>query len=110
MFILDQQHLGTLTLVRDDDREIELFDWTSLSVQQTNATEQRIDDLQKELQVQNATIARMRAQMEDFLKAKEEHEHLMLERFAHLLNAKKLKIRDQQRLLVGAKIDENAGW
>jgi len=46
--------------------------------------------------------------MDEFLTVKEEHENHMLEKFSHLLNAKKLKIRDQQRLLAGAAINGNA--
>lgn len=47
--------------------------------------------------------------MEDFLRVKNEHENQMLERFSYLLNAKKLKIRDQQKLLAGATVSKNAG-
>lgn len=72
------------------------------------AAEQKTRDMQAELKTQNNVIKKMKSQMQEFLKVKEEHENQMLERFSHLLNAKKLKIRDQQRLLAGATIDENA--
>jgi len=45
-------------------------------------------------------------QLDDLLEAKKEHEDLLLEKVALLLNEKKLKIRDQQRLLSTAKVDE----
>jgi hypothetical protein len=43
------------------------------------------------------------------IRAKEEHEDALLHKFAELLNAKKLKIRDQQRLLATAKVDAEKG-
>jgi hypothetical protein len=42
---------------------------------------------------------------EEFVKLKSENETQLLEKFSVLLNEKKLKIRDQQRLLSGASID-----
>lgn len=43
--------------------------------------------------------------MEDLVKGKEEHEDILIRKFAELLNEKKLKIREQNRLLVTAKPD-----
>lgn len=48
----------------------------------------------------------MTKQLDHLIEAKKEHEDLLLERAALLLNEKKLKIRDQQRLLATAKVDE----
>merc|ERR1711939_405777 len=47
-------------------------------------------------------------QLEDLVKAKKDHEDELLKKFAALLNTKNLKIRDQQRLLAGAKIPKDA--
>jgi hypothetical protein len=44
-------------------------------------------------------------QLDDLVKAKKSHQDEMLRKFAALLNTKKLKIRDQQRLLAHAKVD-----
>ena len=100
--------MGVVILERDDDREIELFDWTDLAVQNLHESEQETRELQAELRSQNAVIKKMKSQMDEFLTVNEEHENQMLEKFSHLLNAKKLKIRDQQRLLAGATLNENA--
>ncbi len=51
----------------------------------------------------------LNAQLEDLIRVKDEHENALLENFTKLLNAKKLKIRDQQRLLARAKIEPDAG-
>lgn len=42
------------------------------------------------------------------MKAKKSHQDEMLRKFAALLNTKKLKIRDQQRLLAHARVDPGA--
>lgn len=51
------------------------------------------------------TIDDLTAQLEDLVKAKKSHQDEMLRKFAALLNTKKLKIRDQQRLLAHSKVD-----
>ena len=43
--------------------------------------------------------------LEELVRLKIEHEDGLLEKFSLLLNEKKLKIRDQQRLLTGATVD-----
>lgn len=51
----------------------------------------------------------LQEQLDEFIKAKADSERELLEKFRLLLNSKKLKIRDQQRLLASAKIDPVAG-
>lgn len=57
---------------------------------------------------QQKTIADLTTQLDDLVKAKKSHQDEMLRKFAALLNTKKLKIRDQQRLLAHAKVDPKA--
>lgn len=47
--------------------------------------------------------------MKELIAAKEESELQMLQKFTELLNAKKSKIRDQQRVLATATVDEDKG-
>lgn len=51
------------------------------------------------------TANELKAQLEDLLKAKDDDERQLLEKFRDLLNEKKLKIRQQQRLLASAEVD-----
>ncbi|KAH0127624.1 hypothetical protein KCU67_g17295, partial [Aureobasidium melanogenum] len=51
------------------------------------------------------TIDDLTAQLDDLVKAKKSHQDEMLRKFAALLNTKKPKIRDQQRLLAHSKVD-----
>lgn len=55
------------------------------------------------------TIAKLNAQLEEFIKTKNETETAMLQQFMELLNEKKRKIRDQSRLLAGAKVNKVTG-
>ena len=52
------------------------------------------------------TIDDLTIQLDDLVKAKKSHQDEMLRKFAALLNTKKLKIRDQQRLLAHAKVQQ----
>jgi hypothetical protein len=54
---------------------------------------------------QQETVSKLNAQLEELIDAKANHETELLEKFRDLLNEKKAKIRDQQRLLATAKVD-----
>lgn len=58
---------------------------------------------------EQSTIAKLHAQLDDFIKTKNEAETAMLQQFMELLNEKKRKIRDQNRLLASVKVDKTAG-
>lgn len=55
------------------------------------------------------TIAKLSQQLADLMEAKSQHENQLLANFAQLLNEKKLKIRNQQRLLASATADPTKG-
>jgi hypothetical protein len=55
------------------------------------------------------TIAKLTQQLADLMQAKTQHENQMIANFAQLLNEKKLKIRNQQRLLASATADPAKG-
>ncbi|KAI9671142.1 MAG: hypothetical protein M1817_003649 [Caeruleum heppii] len=99
------QRLGVIILAVDQSQEIELFDWTSICVTTVDAIETEVQSLNARYQSQEKTITKLKSQLEDLVQAKLQHESEMLEKFRDLLNEKKLKIRDQQRLLKDAHID-----
>jgi hypothetical protein len=57
------------------------------------------------LKEKDEQIARLQESLEELVKLKSENEAQLLEKFSLLLNEKKLKIRDQQRLLLTSKVD-----
>ena len=107
------QRLGEITLKALDDEEagdrVELLDWLAIAVDRTASLEKKVEDLGSKYEEQGNTIQKLNQQLDELIEAKKEHEALLLEKFQALLNAKKLKIRDQQRLLASAKVDPQTG-
>lgn len=100
------QRLGTIKLYEDDEKEeIQVFEWVDHAVASADELRTQMEVLQVSAASQKEQIAKLSKDLDDLMKAKKEHEDDMLSKFAALLNTKKLKIRDQQRLLTGARID-----
>jgi hypothetical protein len=100
-----QQRLGAFYLSYDEDQEIELFEWCGIAVQSTSISANELASFKSKFREQQETITKLNAQLEELIAAKTNHETELLEKFCDLLNEKKAKIRDQQRLLATAKID-----
>lgn len=107
------QRLGEITLQVLDNREasdrVELLDWLAIAVDRTVSLENKVNDLGSKYEEQSKTIQKLSQQLDEFIEAKKGHEALLLEKFQALLNAKKLKIRDQQRIIASAKVDPQTG-
>jgi len=93
----------------DEDAEIELFRWAGTAARSATVVEGELASLRLKYRSQKETIKKLDEQLEGFIKAKVEHDNELLEKFVELLNAKKLKIRDQQRLLDAAKMGSSTG-
>ena len=107
------QRLGEVILRVLDEEEaserVELLDWVTVAVDRANFLESKVEDLSLKYDEQGKAIQKLNQQLEQLIEAKREHETSLLEKFQELLNSKKLKIRDQQRLLAGAKVDSQKG-
>lgn len=104
-----QVTLGEILLPRDDGFEFNPFEWAQVSAQAHSQTLRKLVDLKSRVSSEQDTIAKLNAQLDDFIKTKTETETAMLQQFMELLNEKKRKIRDQSRLLATAKVDKSAG-
>lgn len=94
-----------MTLNHKADEAIQLFDWCGAAAlareqfQETVVAEKaKISDLE-------AHITELRNQLDELTESKKARETEMLEKFCGLLNEKKVKIREQQRLLSTAQVD-----
>ncbi|KAJ5317277.1 hypothetical protein N7508_001785 [Penicillium antarcticum] len=96
------QRLGTLVLKQDDEQAVELFDWTGIAAARADMLEQQVSSLSSRCHLAEDTIRTLNEQLEDLTQAKTHHETQLIANFAQLLNEKKLKIRNQQRLLASA--------
>ena len=93
----------------DDEFEFNPFEWAQTSAVAHAETLQKVAVLEATINSKHDTIAKLNAQLDDFIRAKNETETAMLQQFMTLLNEKKRKIRDQSRLLAGVKVDKTTG-
>ena len=100
---------GEIVLPKDDEFEFNPFEWAQASAQAHLQTLQELAEVKARIDSEKDTITRLNAQLDDFIKTKNEAEAAMLQQFMELLNEKKRKIRDQSRLLAGAKVDKSTG-
>jgi hypothetical protein len=101
--------LGEFALQRNSDTEIDPIDWAYTSAQAHNETLKQMAEFRAKVDGEQRTIEKLQAQLDDFIRTKDQTETAMLEQFMGLLNEKKRKIRDQNRLLAGAQLDESKG-
>ncbi|KIV98931.1 uncharacterized protein PV09_09317 [Verruconis gallopava] len=99
------QRLGTITLEPTSDDKFDLWAGCAAGAQLIADTRKHANELARKLEQQRAANRKLQEQLQDLMQAKEAHEEALLHKFAELINAKKLKIRDQQRLLATAKVD-----
>ncbi|KAL8869876.1 MAG: hypothetical protein Q9198_007777, partial [Flavoplaca austrocitrina] len=99
------QKLGELSLTKDADAGINVLDWANTAISRAESLETEAQTLQMKLAEQTEFAQNLNAQLDELILAKKEHEDTLLEKCAILINEKKGKIRDQQRLLADAKVD-----
>lgn len=93
----------------DDEFEFNPFEWAQTSATAHARTQQQLADVMARIKCEQDTVAKLNAQLQDFIKTKHETETAMLQQFMGLLNEKKRKIRDQSRILAGANVDHDTG-
>ncbi|KAJ4378934.1 hypothetical protein N0V86_005811 [Didymella sp. IMI 355093] len=98
---------GEIVLPRDDEFEFNPFEWAQASALAHMKTLQELAEVKARIDSEKDTITKLNAQLDDFIKTKNEAETAMLQQFMELLNEKKRKIRDQSRLLATAKVDKS---
>ncbi|KAL1867185.1 hypothetical protein Plec18167_008726 [Paecilomyces lecythidis] len=96
------QRLGSISLKQDDEQAIELFEWTAITASAADALETQLASLRARYRTAEDTISKLNSQLEELVRAKSEHEDQLIAKCVQLLNEKKLKIRNQQRLLATA--------
>ena len=97
--------LGSLTLIKKKKHELDVIRWTHVSCTHVSTLSTRLRNSEALVKSQRAQIADLEAQLENILLSKREAEDADYAKYAALINTKKLKIRDQQKLLATAKVD-----
>ena len=94
------QRLGSIRLDQDDGREaVNAFDWVDTAVAHSDELRSQLEAMQTSMRSRQDEVGRLNRELDDLIQAKKEHENELLAKCAALLNAKKMKIRDQQRLI-----------
>ncbi|KAI1121782.1 hypothetical protein F5Y10DRAFT_255583 [Nemania abortiva] len=99
------QRLGSIKLDENSKTEISPFDWCVSAIASRTKITDELAAATAKIESLERSVKELKAELEEFISAKEEDETQLLEKFQDLLNEKKLKIRQQLRLLAAAKID-----
>jgi hypothetical protein len=101
-----QQRIGTITLdLYDNADEIDIFDWCGTAILSKKKTEADLKSVTSKAQELEKAVKELKDQLEELIQAKKSDESELLEKFRDLLNEKKIKIREQQRLLLASNVD-----
>ncbi|KAK4120813.1 hypothetical protein N657DRAFT_658176 [Parathielavia appendiculata] len=101
------QRLGSLTLNHKADEAIQLFDWCGAVALEREKFHETVADEKAKVADLEARITELRNQLDELTESKKAREAELLEKFCTLLNEKKVKIREQQRLLSTAQVDQS---
>ncbi|KAI1388384.1 uncharacterized protein F4822DRAFT_244679 [Hypoxylon trugodes] len=99
------QRVGSLKLEEDEKTEISPFDWCVSAIGSREKIQENLATTNAKTQALEDSLKELKDQLDDLIKTKEEDETHLLEKFRNLLNEKKVKIRQQQRLLASANVD-----
>ncbi|KAI0850110.1 hypothetical protein F5Y00DRAFT_40608 [Daldinia vernicosa] len=99
------QRLGSIKLEEDEKTEISPFDWCISALGAREKVGEDLAAANLKIKSLEDSLAELKDQLDELIKAKDEDETQLLEKFRDLINEKKVKIRQQQRLLASASID-----
>ncbi|KAE9984568.1 hypothetical protein EG327_004981 [Venturia inaequalis] len=103
------QKLGQVDLpVYTGLEQPDAFEWAEIAAKNFDDSRRHIETIEAQLATQAETIGKLQSQLDSIVNAKAEHEGVLLHKFTELINSKKVKIRDQQRVLGTAKLDPDA--
>ena len=84
-------------------------DWAAISVSRGDALEQKVASLDGRYRQAEDENRKLNEQLEKLIQTKIQHENQLIANFVQILNQKKLKIRNQQRLLDSSTVDPAKG-
>lgn len=82
-----------------------MFEWCGLTLNAKQGATKELADLKEKLHEKNEETKKLNDTLKELVDLKNAHEDDLAQKFSILLNEKKLKIRDQQRLLAAANVD-----
>ncbi|CAH0040969.1 unnamed protein product [Clonostachys solani] len=98
------QRLGAITIGVAPGSEFNVLDWCATAVDAAAESKALTASTATKIQDFESTIADLKHQLDELIKAKDEDETALLFKFRDLLNEKKVKIREQQKVIESAPI------
>ncbi|KAH8178057.1 DNA double-strand break repair and v(D)J recombination protein XRCC4 domain-containing protein [Sarocladium implicatum] len=98
--------LGAVTLNYTEGEEIGLFEWCASAVDASFEGMKALSDAEEQKEALEAEVKDYKRQLEELIQAKNDDETTLLHKFRDLLNEKKLKIREQQKIISAASFPE----
>lgn len=92
------EKIGDITLL-SDELDISLFDWCNTIIQLRDKSQFELSVLRSVVAIKDNEIKKLKETLDQMIKLKGDHENELMEKFALLLNEKKIKIREQYRSL-----------
>ncbi|KAH8657175.1 hypothetical protein BGZ60DRAFT_384402 [Tricladium varicosporioides] len=99
------QRLGAISLSNTEEEEVDIFEWCGSTITSKATLKDELRSRCSSLKEKDIHIEKLEESFRELIDLKNEHEKSLLEKFSLLLNEKKLKIRDQQRLLSASNVD-----
>ncbi|KAH6610240.1 hypothetical protein Trco_000260 [Trichoderma cornu-damae] len=93
------QRLGSIELKHDEDEGIELFAWCAESVDALDRSNVALAEAAARAKELETNVTELKAQLDELVASKQDDETALLLKFRDLLNEKKVKIREQQKVL-----------
>ncbi|KAL7795266.1 hypothetical protein V8C37DRAFT_375001 [Trichoderma ceciliae] len=101
------QRLGSIELKYDEDEGIELFKWCAESIDDLAQSNVALAEATAHAKELGATVTELKAQLDELLTSKQDDETALLLKFRDVLNEKKVKIREQQKVLAAAPLQNS---
>ncbi|KAB5585967.1 hypothetical protein GE09DRAFT_1210557 [Coniochaeta sp. 2T2.1] len=99
-----KQRIGTVT-VSLAEADFDIVDWCSTALLSKKKVEDDLRSVTSKAKDLEDAVKELKDQLEELIAAKKADESELLEKFRDLLNEKKVKIREQQRLLLSNNVD-----
>ncbi|KAK3191328.1 hypothetical protein K4F52_002538 [Lecanicillium sp. MT-2017a] len=93
------QRLGTITLSHDENEAIELLEWCAVSAEAVVANKAVASKAEEKNRELESAVDALKTQLDELVAAKAEDETALLHKFRDLLNEKKIKIREQHKVI-----------
>lgn len=97
-----KQRLGEISIVIAKKAEYNILDWCATAVDVAAESKNAAINATVKIEALEATIADLKRQLDELIMAKAEDETSLLSKFRDLLNEKKVKIREQQKVIASS--------